>query len=175
MMACLLICFSFAPFLASSIPADDLLILQTKVDSDGICYQSKNYTCAPAAAVTALRKLGFNAYEGEIAVLAHTSPIIGTLPHSLYTALQNRYGHQGLKCRYRQFDSIAQIKGKGIILAVIKDSFLSDHCVTVLEVSDRMVTIADPILGKLNMSHKQFEKIWRFSGIVLKRDRSESI
>lgn len=174
-MAGFLVCFSFAPFLASSIYADDLLSLQTIIDSDGICYQSKSYTCAPAAAVTALRKLGFNAYEGEIAVLAHTNPLTGTLPQCLYTALQNRYGDKGLECQYRHFDSINQLKNQGITLAVIKDAFLSDHCVAILEVSDKAVIIADPDVGKMNISHKQFEKIWRFSGIVLSRAPSQSI
>jgi len=37
-----------------------------------------------------------------------------------------------------------------------------------------MITIADPVLGKKSLSHKQFEEIWRFSGIVLKRDSTHS-
>ncbi len=166
---------SISPFIAPALLKDDLSNLKTTIDSNGICFQSRYYTCGPAAAVTALRKLGFHAQEGEIAVLARTSPIIGTLPRCLYTALQNRYAHKGLKCQYRHFDSITQLKGRGITLAVIKDAFLSDHCVAVLDVSDQMVVIADPVFGKLNMSHEQFEKIWRFSGIVLNRDTSQSI
>ena len=166
---------SVSPLIATALLKDDLSNLKTIVDSSGICRQSRNYTCGPAAAVTALRKLGFQAQEGEMAVLARTNPITGTLPGCLYTALQNRYGHKGLKCQYRHFDSINQLKGQGITLAVIKEAFLADHCVAVLEVSDQMVVIADPGFGKLNMSHEQFEKIWRFSGIVLNRDLSQSI
>jgi len=175
LMAAFVVHFSVSPFIAPALLKDDLSNLKTTLDSNGICFQSRDYTCGPAAAVTALRKLGFNAKEGEMAVLARSSPIIGTLPGCLYTALQNRYGRKGLNCQYRHFDSVNQLKGRGIILAVIKETFLSDHCVAVLEVSDRMVVIADPVFGKLNMSHKQFEKIWRFSGIVLNRDNSQSI
>ena len=180
LMVCILIvvfvaCFSVLPFLVPALIKGRLSNLVTKVDPDGICYQTRDYTCGPAAAVTALRKLGLPAQEGEIAVLSHTSPIIGTLPWCLYTALQNRYGADGLKCQYRRFDSIAQLRNAGLTLAVVKDAFLLDHCVAVLEVSDRMVTIADPVLGRILMSHKQFEKIWRFSGIVLKRDFAQSI
>jgi len=174
-MVVIVVHFSVSNFIATALLKYDLSNLQTTIDSDGICFQSRDYTCGPAAAVTALRKLGFHAQEGEIAVLARTSPIIGTLPRCLYAALQNRYGHKGLKCQYRHFDSITQLKGQGITLAVVKDAFLSDHCVAVMEVSDRMVTIADPVFGKLNMSYKQFEKIWRFSGIVLNQDPSQSI
>ena len=167
--------FSVVPFLAPNFLKGDLAGLETKVDRDGICLQTKNYTCAPAAAVTALRKLGFNADEGEIAVLARTSPITGTLPACLYSALRNRYGSQGLKCRYRYFDSVAQLKGRGVTLAIVRDAFLLDHCVAVLEVSDQSVVVADPVLGRQLLSHEQFEKIWRFTGIVLQRDTFASI
>ena len=132
-------------------------------------------TCGPAAAVTALRKLGLRAYEGEIAVLSYTSPVTGTLPMCLYTALQNRYKDEGLECEYRQFDSIEQLNNGSVTLVVTRSAIFSDHCVAVLDVSDKMVTIADPGFGKRLMSHEQFKKIWRFSGIVLKRDISHKI
>lgn len=167
--------FSVGPLLAPALLRNDLSNLQTKVDSDGICFQSRDYTCGPASAVTALRKLGFHAQEGEIAVLAYTSPITGTLPKCLYSALRDRYAGEGLKCRYRYFDSIAQLKGTGITLAIVRDAFLLDHCVAVLEVSDRMLVIADPVLGRQYMSYEQFERIWRFTGIVLERDTTTSI
>ncbi len=175
LMVVFVVRFSVSPLITPALLKDDLSNLQTIIDSDGVCFQSRDYTCGPAAAVTALKKLGFDAQEGEIAVLARTNPLTGTLPRCLYNALQNHYGYKGLKCQYRYFDSIAQLKGQGITLAIIKDAFLSNHCVAVMEISDRMVVIADPVLGKMNISHKQFEKIWRFSGIVLKRDPSQNI
>ncbi len=175
LMVVLVARFSVSPFIAPDLLKNDLSNLKTTIDPNGICYQSRNYTCGPAAAVTALNKLGFDAEEGEIAILARSSPTTGTLPEHLYATLQNLYGYKGLRCQYRHFDSIAQLKGKGITLAVIKDTFLTNHCVVVMEVSDQTVVIADPVFGKLNMSHEQFEKIWRFSGIVLKRDPSQSI
>lgn len=167
--------FSILPFLVPALIKDSLSSIETILNSDGICFQTRDYTCGPAAAVTALRRLGLNAQEGEIAVLSHSSPVAGTLPHCLSTALEARYRAEGLKCQYRYFDSIDQLKNTGITLAVLKGSFLSDHCVAVLEVSDRIVAIADPVLGKRIISHKQFEKSWRFSGIVLTRDPAQSI
>lgn len=175
LMAVFVACFSISPFLVPALLKDDLANLQTQLDSNGICIQSRSYTCGPAAAVTALRKLGLSAHEGQIAVLAHTSPLTGTLPWCLYTALQEHYADEGLECQYRYFDSIAQLKDSGITLAVVREAFLLDHCVAVLEVSDRMVIIADPVYGKQDMSHKQFEKIWRFRGIVLKRDSTRQM
>jgi hypothetical protein len=162
-------------FLTPALLKDHLLNIRTKIGSDGICYQSKDYTCGPAAAVTALRRLGLPAEEGEIAALSYTSPVTGTLPWCLYKALQNRYGNEGLRCQYRHFDSTSQLRNAGIILAVVKDAFLRDHCVAILGVSDHTVTIADPISGRRSMSYKEFEKIWRFSGIILERDFVQSI
>jgi predicted double-glycine peptidase len=167
--------FSILPFLVPALIKGRLLNLKTTVNSEGVCFQTTDYTCGPAAAVTALGKLGLPAQEGEIAVLSHSSPVTGTLPRCLYAALQNRYGADGLKCRYRRFNSLDELKDAGVTLVVVKDTFLSDHCVAVLEVSDQMVTVADPTSGKMAIPCKQFEKIWRFSGIVLKRDPAQSI
>lgn len=167
--------FSVLPFLVPALIRDHLANLKTRVDSNGICFQTTDYTCAPAAAVTALRKLGLPAQEGEIAVLSHSSPVAGTLPACLKEALQNRYAAEGLKCQYRHFESLAELRDAGVTLAVVKDTFLTDHCVVVLEVSDEMVVLGDPVAGRQLMSHEQFEKIWRFTGIVLKRVAAESI
>ncbi len=169
-MAVVVSWFSVLPFLTPALIKGRLANLSTRLDSDGVCLQGTSYTCGPAAAVTALNKLGLHASEGEIAILAHCSPVSGTLPACLSAALRDRYAGQGLKCRYDYFDSIAQLKKAGITLAVVKDAFLLDHCVTVLEVSDQAVTIADPTVGLRSLPHRQFEKVWRFSGIILNRD-----
>ncbi len=167
--------FSVLPFLAPALIKNDLASIKTTLSSEGICFQSRDYTCGPAAAVTALKELGLQAHEGELAILSRTSPFIGTAAGCLSAALENRYGPDGLKSRYRRFDSVAQLRDAPITLAIIRDFFLSDHCVAVLEVSDHKVTIADPVVGRVSMSHEQFAKIWRFSGIVLKRDSTGSI
>ncbi len=167
--------FSVFPFLGPALIKNDLASIKTTLSSEGICFQSRDYTCGPAAAVTALGKLGLQAHEGELAILSRTSPFTGTVPGCLSAALESRYGPDGLNCRYRRFDSVAQLRDAPITLAIVRDVFLLDHCVAIIEVSDRMVTIADPVLGKMMMSHKQFAKIWRFSGIVLKRDFADSI
>jgi len=158
------------PFLVPALIKADLTHLQTKVGADNVCVQTTNYTCGPAAAVTALRQLGLSAQEGEIAILSHSSPVAGTLPWCLYKALQDRYGAQGLHCQFRRFDSVSQLRQADVTLAVIKDAFLLDHCVAVLEVGDETITIGDPVLGQVRMSYKDFENVWRFYGIALKCD-----
>jgi hypothetical protein len=119
--------------------------------------------------------LGIKADEGELAVLSYSSPVIGTLPTCLTSALQNRYAADGLSCRYRHFDSIDQLRNAGVTLAVVRDAFLLDHCIAVLGVSDDEVTVADPVTGARLMPYKQFEKIWRFCGIVLQRSTVQNI
>ncbi|MGD8786827.1 MAG: cysteine peptidase family C39 domain-containing protein [Phycisphaerales bacterium] len=175
LMVIVVIWFAVLPFLVPALLKNHLLNLKTKLNSNGICFQSTDYTCGPAAAVTALRKLGLPADEGQIAVLSYTSPVTGTLPSCLSSAIQNHYGQAGLKCQFRRFDSIEQLRNAGITLAIVRETFLLDHCLAVLEVSDHTVTVADPAAGTKMMSHRQFEKIWRFSGIVLERNQAQSI
>ncbi len=160
------------PFAYPLIIKNHLARLPTLTDADNICFQSTPYTCGPAAAVTALSRLGISAHEGELAILSHTNPIIGTMPWDLYKAMENRYAGNGIDFQFRQFDSISQMREADVTLAVVKDAFLLDHCVAVIEVGDDTVTIGDPVLGKIQMSHKYFESIWRFYGIALKHNHS---
>lgn len=167
--------FSVMPFLFPLLIRDKLLSKETRFDKDGICRQTTEYTCGPAAAVTALETLGLSAKEGELAVLSHSSPVVGTLPALLCSALENRYGPEGLKCQYRRFNTIEQLKKNVVTLVVVKEGFMLDHCVVVLKVLDDAVTVADPVTGKELIPIKQFEKIWRYSGISLERDTVQSI
>ena len=175
LMAGFVIWFSVLPFLMPALIRERLSNLQTQFDANGICRQTTDYTCGPAAAVTALGRLGLAAEEGELAVLSYSSPVTGTLPACLSTAIQRRYNAEGLRCRYRRFASIDQLRKAGVTLAVVREALLKDHCLTVLNVTDDGVTVADPVTGVRWIPHKQFEKIWRYSGIVLERDPVRSI
>lgn len=157
------------PFLAPAFNRTYLSRLKTRMDEDGICRQSNDYNCGPAAAVTALRKLGFPAEEGEIAILAHTSTATGTPPDILAKALRERYGKDGLLSEYRVFKGVDELKSAGLTLAVIKHSLMLDHYVTVLQVTDDRVLVGDPIKGKAELARGEFEKRWRFVGVVLQR------
>lgn len=155
------------PFLAPAFNRGYLVSLKTNIDEDGICRQSNDYTCGPAAAVTALRKLGLPAEEGKIALAAHTSTAIGTEPDLLCTALQTLYRTNAIACEYRHFKSISELKRDGITLAVIKFGFMVDHYVAVLNVSDDKIIVGDPLLGRTTYSHEEFKRSWRFLGVVL--------
>lgn len=161
--------FSVMPFLMPALVRGELAALKTIVDGDGVCVQNNHYTCGPAAAVTALRRLGIRAEEGELAVLSHTNPISGTPSDSLCIALQKLYGQDGLVCEYRHFKTISELRDAGVTIAVVKYKFLVDHYVTVLEVNDRRVVYGDPLTGRKMLSHEEFRDKWRSCGIALKR------
>jgi hypothetical protein len=161
--------FTVWPFLAPAFNRNQLAHLQTRIGADGVCLQSTDYTCGPASAITALRKLGLSAEEGNLAILSGTSSMTGTPPDMLAEVLQNNYGRDGLLVEYRIFKDISELKKAGLTLAVIKFGFMTDHYVTVLEVTDSEVVVGDPLNGLDRMSYADFRKIWRFSGIVLKR------
>jgi len=160
---------SVIPFLAPAFNRSYLASLKTRVDSDGVCRQSNDYTCGPAAAVTALRKLGLPAEEGEIALLGHSSSLTGTDPDVLAAELQKRYARDGLQVQYRAFQDVQDLKRAGLTVAVLRFNALQDHCVTILGVETDKIIVADPLSGLTCLSPQDFEDKWQFVGIVLSR------
>jgi predicted double-glycine peptidase len=160
---------SIVPFLAPAFNRSHLAALTTRMDSDGVSRQSNDYTCGPAAAVTALRKLGLPAEEGEIAILAHTSSLTGTEPDILAKVLQNCYRTNGLVVEYRTFRKVEDLKNAGPTVAVMKFNALQDHCVAVFGVQTNGILVADPLSGLSVVQLSEFENNWQFVGIVFKR------
>lgn len=173
LLTCIVIYYSVLPFLLPAIIRKNLLNLKTTMDQNNVCLQSNGYNCGPAAAVTALRRLGVRAEEGELAVLSHTNPIAGTPPDSLCFAIQRVDSHKKLLCDYRKFKSVSELHDQGLVIAVVKYSFLVDHYVTVLNINDKIVTLGDPLVGLKKISLSDFQQIWRYRGIVL-RDAKRS-
>jgi predicted double-glycine peptidase len=163
---------SLWPFVAPAFNRGLQSSLQTQLDADGVCRQGTEYNCGPAAAVTALRRMGLPAEEGEIAILAHTSTAIGTPPDLLVAAIQKRFGPMGVRAEYRHFRTVAELRDAGVVVVVIKFALLTDHYVTILDVDDRQVTVGDPWKGKQVYSAAEFARVWRFTGIVLWRGPS---
>ena len=161
--------FSLMPFLAPALLQTEHASLKTMINAEGLCFQTTDYTCGPAAAVTALGKLGIDAEEGNLAILAHSSPVVGTLPQCLSDAIEKQYADLGLDSTFRMFDSIDQLTEADFTLVIVKDHFLADHCVVVLEVGADSVIVADPVRGKEILSREAFAGMWRYSGIALKR------
>ena len=169
LMAIIIFFMSVWPFLAPAFNRKQLAQLQTRINAVGVCLQNTDYNCGPASAVTALRKLGLPAEEGQIAILSCTSSMTGTPPDILAEALKNKYGKDGLTAEYRSFKNISELRQAGLTLAIVKFEFMVDHYVTVLEVTDSEVVVGDPLNGLDRMSYDDFLKKWRYVGVVLKR------
>jgi hypothetical protein len=159
--------FSIMPFLLPAFLYHHLSGLKTTLNQDGVCIQSTDYNCGPAAAVTALRKIGIRAEEGELAVWSHTNYFSGTPTDSLCAAIRKGYA---VPCRTLYFSSVNELKGKEPLVAVIKFGFLVDHYVAVLSVTDTEVTAGDPLIGWRTYTHGQFEEVWRKCAIVFEKD-----
>lgn len=56
-----------------------------------------------------------------------------------------------------------------ITLAVIKYGFLVDHYVTVLETTSTNIVVGDPLMGLRTYMPEEFLKVWRRTGIELRR------
>ena len=171
LMAAMVFFLAVWPFFAPLTDRAELSHLQTRVDADGVCQQTTGYTCGPAAAVTALRKLGLPAEEGKIAILSYTSFLEGTPTDMLADALQKEYGKDGLRVTCRVFKNVSELQHSGITLAAVKYSFMVDHWVTVLGATDSEVIVGDPQGGLGRWSYDDFAKRWRFVGIVLERKK----
>ncbi len=156
------------PFVSPVLARKELKDIKTDIQ-DGICIQTTDYTCGPASAVTALYQLGINADEGEMAILAYTNPDTGTSDDLLSDAIEEKYGSEGVTCTYRRFRSISELIGNCPAIVVTKYSFLIDHYVTVLDVTNDKVIIGNPSAGREALTYDEFKKKWRSVGIVLKR------
>jgi predicted double-glycine peptidase len=137
---------------------------------DGVCLQSTSYTCGPAAAVTALKQLGMNSEEGTLAILAHTTSMAGTPADSLCAAINKLHQGEDIRCTYREYQSIAELKQMPVI-AVVKFGLLVDHYVTVLAITETTVEIGDPLEGRKSLSYPEFDERWRHCGIVVEKIR----
>lgn len=161
--------FFIIPFISPIFIKKDLEKIKTRFSGHGICLQSTNYTCGPAAAATALYQLGIEANEGELAIAAHTTPQTGTSNNLLKEAIEKLYSSDGVVCTYRYFDSVSELKGYCPVIVVTRFSFLIDHYVTVLGVTDDEVIIGDPAEGKEISTYEELENKWRSVGIVVKK------
>lgn len=166
--------YSALPFLMPAFNRSHFLHLDTRLAEGGVCLQSTDYDCGPAAAVTALRRLGLPAEEGELAILAHTTGIAGTPADSLCAAIDRRFHGDGIRCTFRRFKSVAELRGQEPVIAVIKFGFLVDHYITVLEVTDTSVLVGDPLSGLQTLTHRQLADEWRQCGIVVRRESQQT-
>jgi ABC-type bacteriocin/lantibiotic exporter with double-glycine peptidase domain len=144
--------------------------LKTTEDGHGVCVQSTPYNCGPAAAVTALRKLGFTAEEGELGLLFNTTVLNGTPDDLLVEGLRKKYGPQGLKVEWRYVKSVDELRTWPVSLAVIKYNMFVDHYVAVLGFEGDKVVVGDPLSGIEREPTEAFLETWHHVAIMMRRE-----
>jgi predicted double-glycine peptidase len=152
-------------FFAPALAREELASLQTRFSREGICLQTTEYTCGPAAAVTVLAHLGFKAEEGDLALRANCSPHTGTDPSDLAGAIDERFGMMGAWVEYRPLDTLEELQKAGLALTVIKFDSMLDHWVAVLKVDAYHVHYADPARGLRIERRADFERKWEHETI----------
>lgn len=157
--------YSFFPFFLPDWYHKEFSSFKTQIDADGVCRQNTDYTCGPAAAVTALRHLNVSAEEGEIAVLAFSNWVTGTPSDLLCDAINSKLVKQNLACRTVKLADLHEIKSFPAIAAV-EYGFLVDHYVTLIGWENGRLRIADPLVGSKLMTKEEFFSKWRKVTII---------
>lgn len=75
--------------------------LTTLINGQGVCLQTTEFTCGPAATVTLLRRLGLPAEEGEIGILSKASFHTGADADLLADAVNQRYDGDGVHAKVK--------------------------------------------------------------------------
>lgn len=155
------------PFLLPALLQDQMRTLPLLLDERGLCMQSRSYTCGPAAAVSALSRLGISSREGLLAVESRTAPLIGTGMWDLYRALERICERENVSCRYERPADLEQLPPGAVCLVSLRQSPITSHCVAVFKVDDIAVTCADPAVGLLRIARPSFEAQWSRTAIIL--------
>ncbi|MEM7578181.1 MAG: cysteine peptidase family C39 domain-containing protein [Planctomycetota bacterium] len=130
--------------------------------------QSQEYTCVPAAAASALRRLGIDASEAEMAKLTRTRPGTGsTTVRALY----------GINLKLEQAQSVwrahlveieaSELQGMPMpLLTPLRFESTRRHMVMVFGLTARGVRVADPVDGQLIFQHDEFAGYFTGEAIV---------
>ena len=138
-------------------------------NADGVCRQTSEYSCGPAAAATFLAHLGVRTDEEEMARLCGTVAPMGTDPFCMCHGLRKKLAGTGLDVTVRRCDWVALRWGRLPALAVVNVEFMLDHWVVVVAADDEAVLIADPTNGVMQLRRERFLEDWR--GILISAAR----
>ena len=139
----------------------DHSLFNGRPDEDGVCIQSTDFTCGPAAASTLLTHIGFQTDEKEMAILSGASPLTGTDLFSLCRGLNEKVFDEGYRVSLVRSNWAALREMKIPALASLRDRALVDHWVVVFGADEHGVTVGDPFEGKYVMPKEYFLERWR--------------
>jgi hypothetical protein len=159
--------FGVFPFLGAVMAGQKLAAIPASFDSNGVCFQSTSFTCGPAAAATALHRLGVDVSEGQMAILSRSCPVIGTSDYDLMQAVSKAVSSKPIECTYGRWTELPKLSGQEVLLVILQQGLWMNHCVAVLKTTDKAVVFADPAEGIITLSQKHFQQLWTGRGILL--------
>jgi hypothetical protein len=144
----------------------DFIALPVNYDSykdtwrDGVCIQSEDYTCGPAALATVFRYLGQEKTETEIARAMQTHRS-GT---SIYEII--RYAKKnGGKVRYMYEEDLSKIPSPSVLEVTVQGGI--GHVVAFLGSDGDRFIIGEPLQGRILLSKEEFFERYEYDGFVL--------
>jgi predicted double-glycine peptidase len=123
--------------------------------------QTQDYSCVPAASATALRLLGLNTSEGEMAELTETRAGSGATLLRALNGLDTRLKHTGIEASLLQPDYETLLRLEPPLLTPLQYESARLHMVTIIEVRPHLVVVADPQAGVEFISRHRFEQLYR--------------
>jgi hypothetical protein len=159
--------FGVFPFLGAAMAGQKMAAIPASFDSNGVCRQTTSFTCGPAAAATALHRLGVDVSEGQMAILSRSCPYIGTSDYDLMRAVNQAISGKPIECIYGRWDKFPKLSGRQVMLVILQQGLWTNHCVAVLRTNDKAVVFADPAEGIITLSKKHFHQLWTGRGILL--------
>lgn len=128
---------------------------------DGVCHQSTGATCGPASVATILRQLGLNVSERDLAQEAYSSA----------SGTENWYLARAIKKRGFRVNFLNNTPATVPLPAVAGVKLLSTggagHFVALLERTNELMVVADPLEGRQTVSLQQLAAKYEFTGFFL--------
>jgi len=131
--------------------------------------QLTEYTCGPAALLTALNRFGIRDHEENIAMRTFANPYSGTQPEHLVKYVNTLYGRT-LNAKFTNYiRDIEQLdQADSVFLTITSSGLFTDHYVVVLGFAfDGDLVLADPSCGMQKVSRADFLKRWRHQVITI--------
>lgn len=126
-----------------------------------IVHQTQDYSCVPAASATALRLMGLSTTEAEMAELTETRAGSGATLIRALNGLNTRLKHTGITPELLEADYDMLMSIEPPMLTPLQYETVRLHMVTIIEVREDVILIADPQYGLEFVSRRNFEEIYR--------------
>ena len=159
-----MIYFVFAEQFWFAVHADEVRRLQGTV-RDGVTIQTTYYSCVPASLATVLRRWRMTVSEGELAYRMRTS-FQGTSPVRVIGVVEDLGQSQGFTARVvnTTLDELMRDDRPAILFGKIGGV---RHAVALVGLTDRIVTLGDPLRGKVHVARGALERELQWSGLAV--------